>query len=110
MPLESSAAGLKPGGGVAQLGEHLLCKQGVTGSIPVVSTNVLAVPGRLARLAVWCGGWVVWTGGEHRHGEVRVRRAPCDRRIMGCAPLYPPCGGYLFFISVNQVLVRLWAC
>ena len=25
-------------GGVAQLGEHLLCKQGVTGSIPVVST------------------------------------------------------------------------
>ncbi len=24
-------------GGVAQLGEHLLCKQGVTGSIPVVS-------------------------------------------------------------------------
>ena len=26
-------------GGVAQLGEHLLCKQGVTGSIPVVSRN-----------------------------------------------------------------------
>jgi hypothetical protein len=26
-------------GGVAQLGEHLLCKQGVTGSIPVVSTT-----------------------------------------------------------------------
>ena len=26
-------------GGVAQLGEHLLCKQGVTGSIPVVSTR-----------------------------------------------------------------------
>ena len=30
-------------GGVAQLGEHLLCKQGVTGSIPVVSTTVRAV-------------------------------------------------------------------
>jgi hypothetical protein len=28
-------------GGVAQLGEHLLCKQGVTGSIPVVSTRFL---------------------------------------------------------------------
>ena len=28
-------------GGVAQLGEHLLCKQGVTGSIPVVSTTAL---------------------------------------------------------------------
>ena len=28
------------GGRVAQLGEHLLCKQGVTGSIPVTSTNL----------------------------------------------------------------------
>jgi hypothetical protein len=28
-------------GRVAQLGEHLLCKQGVTGSIPVTSTNYL---------------------------------------------------------------------
>ena len=26
-------------GGVAQLGEHLLCKQGVSGSIPLISTN-----------------------------------------------------------------------
>ena len=25
-------------GGVAQLGEHLLCKQGVSGSIPLIST------------------------------------------------------------------------
>ena len=29
-------------GGVAQLGEHLLCKQGVIGSIPFTSTNTLA--------------------------------------------------------------------
>ena len=28
-----------PHGRVAQLGEHLLCKQGVAGSIPVTSTN-----------------------------------------------------------------------
>jgi hypothetical protein len=28
-------------GGVAQLGEHLLCKQGVIGSIPFTSTNDL---------------------------------------------------------------------
>ncbi len=28
-------------GRVAQLGEHLLCKQGVAGSIPVTSTNSL---------------------------------------------------------------------
>ena len=34
---------LVPGfGGVAQLGEHLLCKQGVVGSIPIVSTTVFA--------------------------------------------------------------------
>ena len=26
-------------GGIAQLGEHLLCKQGVCGSIPHISTN-----------------------------------------------------------------------
>ena len=37
------------GGGLAQLGEHLLCKQGVIGSIPIVST-ILA--GRRA----WAGG------------------------------------------------------
>jgi hypothetical protein len=30
-------------GAVAQLGEHLLCKQGVTGSIPVSSTNQKAM-------------------------------------------------------------------
>lgn len=35
-------------GAVAQLGEHLLCKQGVSGSIPLSSTN-----------ALWCreSGW-----------------------------------------------------
>ena len=33
--------GVANDGRVAQLGEHLLCKQGVTGSIPVTSTNVL---------------------------------------------------------------------
>ena len=29
----------KAGGAVAQLGEHLLCKQGVVGSIPISSTT-----------------------------------------------------------------------
>ena len=28
----------KRSGGIAQLGEHLLCKQGVSGSIPLIST------------------------------------------------------------------------
>ena len=27
-------------GGIAQLGEHLPCKQGVIGSIPIISTKV----------------------------------------------------------------------
>ena len=31
-------------GGVAQLGEHLLCKQGVVGSIPTGSTTFEHVP------------------------------------------------------------------
>ena len=29
----------KQDGGLAQLGEHLLCKQGVKGSIPLISTS-----------------------------------------------------------------------
>ena len=33
-----------PYGGVAQLGEHLLCKQGVIGSIPIVSIFSPALP------------------------------------------------------------------
>ena len=50
-------------GAVAQLGEHLLCKQGVSGSIPLSSTNVLswrcvaALPpgsGRAAGRPAWC--------------------------------------------------------
>ena len=34
-----SANGFRKNGGVAQLGEHLPCKQGVSGSIPLVSTK-----------------------------------------------------------------------
>ena len=32
-------------GGIAQLGEHLLCKQGVSGSIPLISTKDTKVSG-----------------------------------------------------------------
>ena len=39
-PLISNGSWKIPGG-VAQLGEHLLCKQGVIGSIPFTSTNLL---------------------------------------------------------------------
>ena len=36
------------GGRVAQLGEHLLCKQGVAGSSPATSTNLVE-----ARFLAW---------------------------------------------------------
>ena len=35
-------------GGVAQLGEHLPCKQGVMGSIPIISTKVSIQDGEKA--------------------------------------------------------------
>ena len=33
------SSGKEPHGGVAQLGEHLPCKQGVMGSIPIISID-----------------------------------------------------------------------
>ena len=35
--------GVELDGAVAQLGEHLLCKQGVSGSIPLSSTKSIGV-------------------------------------------------------------------
>ena len=46
-------------GGVAQLGEHLPCKQGVKGSIPFISTTM---------------GSEGTHGGRSRNGEPAVRR------------------------------------
>ena len=37
-PRRAAGSGPPAKGGVAQLGEHLLCKQGVIGSIPFTST------------------------------------------------------------------------
>ena len=44
-------------GGIAQLEEHLLCKQGVSGSNPLTSTKQFAVGGSL--FAGKSAGWVV---------------------------------------------------
>lgn len=47
-------------GAVAQLGEHLLCKQGVSGSIPLSSTNSLGVETEgypLKKIKVCIGLW-----------------------------------------------------
>ena len=38
-PTRLSHKGGRPSGGLVQLVEHLLCKQGVTGSSPVTSTT-----------------------------------------------------------------------
>ena len=39
-------------GGIAQLGEHLLCKQGVIGSNPIISTiKAQGAPGESSRRA-----------------------------------------------------------
>ena len=45
-----------PNGGVAQLGEHLPCKQGVKGSNPFISTIAMsnAYSGRQARRKLAC--------------------------------------------------------
>src|SRR5580698_7850269 len=59
-------------GAVAQLGEHLLCKQGVTGSIPVSSTNLRAL--RELRL-----------GGPSRSGGCRAAaRAKATSILLYC--------------------------
>lgn len=50
-------------GGVAQQGEHLLCKQKVAGSIPVTSTNASVAQkverethaANCMKLTLWCG-------------------------------------------------------
>jgi hypothetical protein len=44
--LAASSSGVAMVGAVAQLGEHLLCKQGVSGSIPLSSTNLNLVSRR----------------------------------------------------------------
>ncbi len=54
-------------GGVAQLGEHLLCKQGVVGSIPITSTS-------LAGQARWAMGQVGFSPKALTSGEPETRQ------------------------------------
>tara|TARA_A200000159_G_C7334863_1_gene344642 strand:- start:2122 stop:2532 length:411 start_codon:yes stop_codon:yes gene_type:complete len=50
------------------MGEHLLCKQGVTGSIPVYSTN--------GRLAEWLNALVLKTSIPSSVSKVRILHLP----------------------------------
>ena len=50
----SAIVGVAMVGDVAQLGEHLLCKQGVVGSNPIVSTSMC----RDGCVLVWLGSCI----------------------------------------------------
>ena len=63
-------------GGVAQLGEHLLCKQGVVGSNPIVSTN----------------GWRGIGGSITRSESNRYRRCLGEQAALA-VPFASPVGG-----------------
>jgi hypothetical protein len=90
------------GGGVAQLGEHLLCKQGVIGSIPIVSISRASgtQPRRTLRRA--CLGMF----------RVSVRMASQRGSEIGFAWVHPWAIAVLFignFISLERVWVwALW--
>jgi hypothetical protein len=112
-------------GGVAQLGEHLLCKQGVIGSNPFTSTKALALVANRAyrRFAFteglaceafsgFCRMFVI-----HPCFSSQRRSRLADRVAALLAEAATGSGlwrlgfvpGRGFFDSVNQVLVRLWA-
>src|SRR5690242_370916 len=55
-------------GGVAQLGEHLLCKQGVVGSSPITSTTSV----------VWSDGWLGCIAEKRQQSVLLVSVRNCD--------------------------------
>ncbi len=94
---------LSSAGGVAQLGEHLLCKQGVVGSIPIVST--------IFCFRSWNGFWASrrWGG---RTGKQRDRHedVPSPREGVGTIFVVPslvPCRCKLARALDENVL---WKC
>ena len=103
-------------GDVAQLGEHLLCKQGVVGSIPIVSTigpgAALAACGSEGDARVQSPGGMVPGLGRVWVSRVSWKVIAADRAcwpdLVVLAPLLEGVS-CVFFVMVNQVLVRLWA-
>jgi hypothetical protein len=115
-------------GGIAQLGEHLLCKQGVIGSIPIVSTTAIPSEWRMPPQSSHGGNRLlandesrsVWDGccaeeagcfwSVSRMSRIRFDHvAQAKRPGFAVMPFVLPGWAALFFITVNQVLVRLWA-
>jgi hypothetical protein len=96
-------------GGVAQLGEHLLCKQGVVGSSPI--TSILPGPPRADAAPKEMEGKIPRRVLDGRDCIAEKRKQSALMVLCGTAmPLVSPVGGMLVFVRVNQVLVRLWAC
>jgi hypothetical protein len=108
-------------GDIAQLVEHLLCKQGVTGSNPVVS--IITGSPKADALAKRVGGD---DPPEGFNQQVRLKHLYCVERSQDRGVFVPArnrlvrvnrrsvgvfcCSAViLFFVRVNQVLVRLWA-
>ncbi len=79
-------------GGIAQLGEHLLCKQGVVGSNPSASTKT--------------GFWLLVLRVALSQGSVEIGHSVLEPAIAG---LEWYCLVSLIFVSVNR-LVRICAC
>jgi hypothetical protein len=106
-----------PYGGVAQLVEHLLCKQGVVGSIP--SASMLGCLWAALSAEAWMGQTIctmsrgkvqsrhvaVSPEGGMRHACVAVL-ALADAVVVACCALRAGC--CVIFGSVNLVLVRRW--
>ena len=109
------------------MGEHLLCKQGVIGSNPFTSTRVKASkvlgpeapnPHQLrfqgSALAGFGAAPHACLPSSYRSEEMVFGSAGAVTLVGGdeCCPVCgaSPVGGVVVFVSVNQVLVRPWAC
>lgn len=71
--------GPNPKGGIAQLGEHLLCKQGVVGSIPSASTTAQsrALPNGVLAIDPWvkqCGMAVTFFNNLEKEAVMSIGR------------------------------------
>ena len=60
-------------GGVAQLGEHLLCKQGVVGSSPITSTSGVCAANTVSRHGLSRRRWLAQANRERRALRQRER-------------------------------------
>ncbi len=82
------------------MGEHLVCNQGVVGSSPI--TSIVAELGAWGLALVMSSQWK----SEFRRGLLIFP----EGGMTGWPVVSVRVTGRVVFVSVNQVLVRLWAC